>query len=107
DEAFWDPIDRGDTAGLASRLGVPVTTLEPLVPALASWRARGRERSLSAGGRHRATVQPVTALAEAAPRGRWAIVGDEASVRVEASEFAEALTALGADAVVVPLGDRA
>ncbi|WP_443034421.1 hypothetical protein, partial [Streptomyces sp. BE303] len=36
DEAFWDPIDRGDTAGLASRLGVPVTTLEPLVPALAS-----------------------------------------------------------------------
>ncbi|MED7947708.1 hypothetical protein, partial [Streptomyces sp. BE303] len=48
-----------------------------------------------------------TDLAEAAPRGRWAIVGDEASVRVEASEFAEALTALGADAVVVPLGDSA
>ncbi|MED7953093.1 SDR family NAD(P)-dependent oxidoreductase, partial [Streptomyces sp. BE303] len=107
DEAFWDPIDRGDTAGLASRLGVPVTTLEPLVPALASWRARGRERSLIDGWRHRVTWKPVTDLAEAAPRGRWAIVGDEASVRVEASEFAEALTALGADAVVVPLGDRA
>ncbi|MED7949294.1 hypothetical protein, partial [Streptomyces sp. BE303] len=53
DEALWDAIDRGDTAGLASRLGVPVTTLEPLVPALASWRARGRERSLIDGWRHR------------------------------------------------------
>ncbi|MED7950354.1 hypothetical protein, partial [Streptomyces sp. BE303] len=71
------------------------------------WRARGRERSLIDGWRHRVTWKPVTDLAEAAPRGRWAIVGDEASVRVDASEFAEALTALGADAVVVPPGDRA
>ncbi|WP_374227594.1 SDR family NAD(P)-dependent oxidoreductase, partial [Streptomyces sp. AC627_RSS907] len=101
DEAFWDPIDRGDTAGLATRLGVPVDTLEPLVPALASWRARGRERSLIDGWRYRVTWKPVTDLTEEAPRGTWALVGDDTPA------LAEALTSLGAEAVVVPLGDRA
>ena len=74
---FWDPIDRGDTVGLATRLGVPVTTLEPLLPALVSWRARGRERSLVDGWRYRVTWKPVTDLAEAVPRGTWALVGDD------------------------------
>ncbi|MEU8280229.1 SDR family NAD(P)-dependent oxidoreductase, partial [Microbispora bryophytorum] len=101
DADFWDPIDRGDTAGLATRLGLPISTLEPLLPALTSWRARGRERSLIDGWRYRVTWKPVTDLAEAAPRGVWALVGNDEL------GLAEALSGVGAEVVVVPAGDRA
>ncbi|MFE7565174.1 SDR family NAD(P)-dependent oxidoreductase, partial [Kitasatospora sp. NPDC057500] len=100
DESFWDPIDRADTAVLAARLGVPAAVLEPLVPALTSWRARGRQRSKTDGWRHRVTWKPVTEPIGAALRGRWAVVGDDAS------SLAAALTGLGAEAEAVPLGDR-
>ncbi|WP_143653695.1 SDR family NAD(P)-dependent oxidoreductase, partial [Streptosporangium subroseum] len=106
DTDFWDPIDRGDTVGLATRLGVPVTTLEPLLPALVSWRARGRERSLVDGWRYRVTWKPVTDLAEAVPRGTWALVGDDVLGAADALGLVEALTGMGAEAVVVPLGER-
>ena len=72
-----------------------------VLPALVSWRTRGRERSLIDGWRYRVTWKPVTDLAEAVPRGTWALVGDDVL------GLAEALTGMGAEVVVVPLGERA
>ncbi|WP_275937222.1 type I polyketide synthase, partial [Streptosporangium subroseum] len=101
DAGFWAAVDRADLPALAAELGVDTAAVAGVLPALVSWRTRSRERSLIDGWRYRITWKPVTDLAEAVPRGTWALVGDDAL------GLAEALTGMGAEVVVVPVGDRA
>ncbi|WP_172629620.1 SDR family NAD(P)-dependent oxidoreductase, partial [Streptomyces sp. NL15-2K] len=108
DAGFWETVARGDLAGLAAELGVePSSPLESVLPALSSWRARGRERSRLDGWRYHVSWKPVTDLAEQALRGTWALIGDDGSGTSDALGLADALTGIGAEVVAVPLGDRA
>ncbi|WP_433789722.1 SDR family NAD(P)-dependent oxidoreductase [Actinoplanes sp. CA-252034] len=76
DTAFWDTIDRGDLAQLTAELGVdPATSLQEALPALTSWRARGRERSRLDGLRYRITWQPVTDPGPRPLTGTWLLLG--------------------------------
>ncbi|WP_216377778.1 hypothetical protein, partial [Streptomyces sp. NL15-2K] len=85
---------------MADRLGVEATALASLVPALAAWHARGRERSLLDGWRYRVTWKPANA-APARLTGNWVLVGDDNF------GLAEVLAELGADVTAVPAGSRA
>ena len=98
DAGFWATVERGDLPALAEQLGVATTALEGLVPALASWRARGRERSLVDGWRYRVTWEPVTVPVEARLAGVWAVVGEDVY------GLGEVLAGLGAS--VLPVTDR-
>ncbi|MEU9336960.1 type I polyketide synthase [Streptomyces sp. NPDC048290] len=73
DDGFWALVERGDTAPLATALGLTGTgqraALDAVLPALAAWRA-GREASAD-GGRYRVRWQPVTVPAARSARGRW------------------------------------
>ncbi|WP_433789724.1 hypothetical protein [Actinoplanes sp. CA-252034] len=100
DDSFWEPIDRGDLQELAARLGVAALTVEPLLPALTAWRARGRERSLIDGWRHRVIWKPADlpaspGVARPGGSGVWALIGDDDL------GLADALAAAGIEAVPV------
>ncbi|MEE1825227.1 SDR family NAD(P)-dependent oxidoreductase, partial [Streptomyces sp. BE20] len=122
DAGFWAAVDRADLPALAAELGVDTAAVAEVLPALASWRTRSRERSLVDGWRYRVTWQPAaeagtpavgaaatataTAVAVAATEagragltGTWALVGDDAH------GLGALLAALGA--TVVPLTDAA
>ncbi|MFE7560010.1 SDR family NAD(P)-dependent oxidoreductase, partial [Kitasatospora sp. NPDC057500] len=73
---FWATVEQGDLSGLSESLGVPAASLENVLPALASWRARGRERSLVDGWRYRVTWEPAD-LAVGELSGTWAVVGED------------------------------
>ncbi|WP_307848856.1 type I polyketide synthase, partial [Microbispora oryzae] len=77
DAGFWTTVERGDLPALAQQLGVATTALEGVVPALASWRARGRERSLVDGWRYRIDWEPMTVPAQALLSGVWAVAGED------------------------------
>ncbi|WP_344820639.1 SDR family NAD(P)-dependent oxidoreductase, partial [Actinoplanes cyaneus] len=109
DDTFWEPVDRNDPAALATRLGVPLTTLEPLLPALAAWRARGRDRSLIDSWRHRVTWKPAD-LPASTPTGIWALIGDDGTGLADAlagtgittvATTVESLPDIAADGVLV------
>ncbi|WP_433789721.1 SDR family NAD(P)-dependent oxidoreductase [Actinoplanes sp. CA-252034] len=74
--AFWDRIEQGDLPGLAAQLGVAETDLETVLPALAGWRAQGRDRATVDGWRYRVVWEPVTDPAPATLDGAWALIGD-------------------------------
>ncbi|WP_253267528.1 acyltransferase domain-containing protein, partial [Streptomyces sp. NL15-2K] len=100
DAEFWASVEQGDLHGLAAQLGVPTESLENLLPALASWRAGGRERSLIDGWRYRITWKP-TDLPNAELTGRWVLVGDDHF------GLSAVLSGLGASVTQVPAGTRA
>ncbi|MEV4300879.1 SDR family NAD(P)-dependent oxidoreductase, partial [Microbispora rosea] len=98
---FWDAIDRGDLTTLAADLGVdPSAPLDSLLPALTSWRARGRERSRLDGWRYRVSWQPVPEPGPVSPAGTWVLIG------TDPVGFAEALTGHGAHVLAVETGER-
>ncbi|MEV4300867.1 SDR family NAD(P)-dependent oxidoreductase, partial [Microbispora rosea] len=94
---FWSIVERGDLSTLSEQLGVESAAIEGLVPALASWRARGRERSMVDGWRYRVGWEPVTVAAETRLAGVWAVVGEDVH------GVGEVLAGLGAS--VLPVSD--
>jgi NAD(P)-dependent dehydrogenase (short-subunit alcohol dehydrogenase family)/acyl carrier protein len=57
---FWEVVERGDAAALAGVLGVgDRAVVEGVLPGLASWWRRERDRSRVAGWRHRVVWRPV------------------------------------------------
>ncbi|WP_217145647.1 type I polyketide synthase, partial [Streptomyces sp. AC627_RSS907] len=97
---FWDTVEQGDLTSLAAQLGLSESSLENVLPALASWRAQGRERSLIDGWRYRVTWQPAE-LPSAELTGRWVLVGEDVH------GLGAVLTGLGASVIEVPAGSRA
>ncbi|WP_283843916.1 type I polyketide synthase, partial [Kitasatospora humi] len=110
---FWAAVEGGDLARIADTLAIEdQEQLSAVLPALASWRRRERDRSVTDGWRYRVTWTPVTELPSAAPSGSWLVVipAGRADTGL-ARQCAAALTAHGAEAVFVevPAGtvDRA
>ncbi|MEU8280267.1 SDR family NAD(P)-dependent oxidoreductase, partial [Microbispora bryophytorum] len=101
EDGFWAAIEDGDVGALADRLGVEAAALGSLVPALAAWRARGRERSLIDGWRYRVTWKPATVAGHGRLSGTWVLVGEDRF------SLAGVLTELGASVTVLPAGSRA
>ncbi|HEY1971728.1 MAG TPA: beta-ketoacyl synthase N-terminal-like domain-containing protein, partial [Pseudonocardia sp.] len=71
---FWSAVEAGDVDGLSRALSVDGTTLGELVPALASWRQREREESLTADWRYRISWVPVRDPATVTLSGTWLLV---------------------------------
>ncbi|MEV7012934.1 type I polyketide synthase [Streptosporangium sp. NPDC051022] len=93
DSEFWDLVDRGDAAGLASLLGVDV---EDVLPALSDWWHGRQSRRTVDGWRYRVGWKPVTgSTPRARLSGTWIVVtsGQE--------DVAAALRAHGAEVTVV------
>jgi acyl transferase domain-containing protein len=100
---FWAAVDGGDLHGLSQALAVDErASLGDLLPVLASWRRRERDRSATAAWRYRVTWVPVPDQGPAALSGTWLVVvpadGDAAQWCVRA------LTAAGAGAIVATTG---
>ncbi|WP_217146112.1 SDR family NAD(P)-dependent oxidoreductase, partial [Streptomyces sp. AC627_RSS907] len=98
---FWDTIDRGDLSTLASELGVdPSAPLENVLPALTSWRARGRDRSRLDGWRYHVTWQPASEPGPSALTGTWVLIG------TDPVGLAEVLSSHGGRVVTVDMDER-
>ncbi|MFC8718740.1 type I polyketide synthase, partial [Kitasatospora sp. NPDC057198] len=97
---FWAAVESGDLARLAETLAVEDGQLAEVLPALASWRRRERERSATADWRYRVTWAPVTEPGTGALSGSWLVVvpaghGADATARA----CTAALAAAGAEPV--------
>ncbi|MEU6963704.1 type I polyketide synthase, partial [Streptomyces chrestomyceticus] len=111
--AFWAAVEGGDLSGLGDGLALEGgRPFNEVLPALASWRRRERDRSTTAGWRYRTGW---SAIAEPDARllsGTWLVAVPAGPVATElAQSCVGALSARGAEAVVVevPAGtvDRA
>ncbi|WP_374704619.1 SDR family NAD(P)-dependent oxidoreductase, partial [Streptomyces sp. NL15-2K] len=101
DAGFWSAVDRADLPALAAELGVETDAVAGVLPALASWRARGRERAQTNGWRYRVTWKPVTDPGPAPLDGTWLLLGEDTAT------LAEALTSHGATMLRLENGERA
>ncbi|WP_051341809.1 type I polyketide synthase [Pseudonocardia spinosispora] len=104
---FWTAVEAGDLDGLSRTLSVDGPTLGQLMPALASWRQRERDESLTADWRYRVSWVPVGDSASATLSGTWLVVVPAALSGGElVSACAQALRARGARVVLaeVPVG---
>ncbi|MFT7834576.1 type I polyketide synthase [Saccharothrix sp. BKS2] len=95
DAEFWRAVENAELADL---LGVEPGALDRVLPALASWRTRSRERSEIDSWRYRVVWRPTGRPTGAPLTGRWLLVADADE---RAAAVAERLTARGA--VVVPV----
>ena len=109
---FWAAVEGGDLQALSQTLAVQdQQRLEQVLPALAAWRRRERNESVTAGWRYRVSWAPVTGLGPAVLSGTWLVVvpagltdGDLARACVQA------MATRGAQVVVAEAGaeqDRA
>ncbi|WP_042397188.1 type I polyketide synthase [Streptacidiphilus carbonis] len=96
---FWAAVESGDRSALSDTLAVDGRQLDGLLPALASWRRRERDRSATDGWRYRVSWAPVPDPEPVALSGTWLVVtgpdGGESAERC-----VQALTGHGAEAVV-------
>nr|WP_236655573.1 type I polyketide synthase [Streptacidiphilus carbonis] len=100
---FWAAVEHGDLAALAGALDVDAQRpFSEVLPVLASWRQRDREESAVADWRYRIAWTPVPDPESAAPTGTWLVVTGPAGLGV-AEECVRALTAAGAETVLVPV----
>ena len=74
---FWNAVEQGDLPALAAELGVDAEAVATMLPALSTWRARGRERSQIDGWRYRVTWKPVADPGPAPIEGTWLLLGED------------------------------
>nr|AXL05851.1 AMP-dependent synthetase [uncultured bacterium] len=106
DADFWAAVEQADTDSLAALLELASTegrdALRTVVPVLADWREKRRERSTAEKLRYQVTWQPLERDATGVPGGRWLVV-------VPAAEQDDALlaelTAQGLGIVLLEVGD--
>jgi acyl transferase domain-containing protein/acyl carrier protein len=103
---FWAAVEGGDVAGLADVL--PVDGLfTDVLPALASWRRRERDRSVTEGWRYRVRWVPVAEPDVTALPGTWLVVTPVTPAGAPgalARGCVRALAARGAQVTVVEVG---
>ncbi|MFI6093858.1 type I polyketide synthase, partial [Streptomyces sp. NPDC051218] len=110
---FWAAVEGGDLAQLADTLSVDGgRPFNELLPALASWRRREQDRSMTANWRYRAAWAPVSEPDSRVLSGTWLVVAPAGLAEDSLTRgCVEALAARGAEVVVaeVPGGlvDRA
>ncbi|GAA2477719.1 type I polyketide synthase [Streptomyces longisporus] len=99
---FWAAVEDGDLSQLAESLNVGGDRpFDEVLPALASWRRRELDRSVTAGWRYRAVWAPVVEPDARVLRGTWLVVVPVGSVGVMQSSVVQALVARGAQTLVV------
>ncbi|WP_307630049.1 type I polyketide synthase [Streptomyces turgidiscabies] len=106
DARFWAAVEGGDLGRLAETLAVDGgLPFREVLPALASWRRREADRSVTAGWRYRAVWAPVAEPDARVLSGTWLVVvpAEPAAVGLRRSCVA-ALEARGAETVVVEVG---
>jgi acyl transferase domain-containing protein/short-subunit dehydrogenase/acyl carrier protein len=110
DARFWELVDRGDLDGLTTALAISDdagrSSLDAVLPALSSWRERGRERATLASWQYRVTWRPVE-RPDRTFAGRWLLVTAADIAEPEwLDQAVAALAARGAkvDLVAVPRG---
>ncbi|MEU5540424.1 beta-ketoacyl synthase N-terminal-like domain-containing protein, partial [Streptomyces sp. NPDC020362] len=99
---LWAAIENGDLAQIADTLAVDSTRpFSEILPALASWRRRERDRSVTANWRYRVTWAPVPETDPRALTGAWLVVALAGSAGDETVQgCVAALRARGAEIVV-------
>ncbi|GAB1639954.1 type I polyketide synthase [Krasilnikovia sp. MM14-A1259] len=98
DTEFWAAIENADLSRLGDTLAIDTARpIADLLPALASWRRREQDRSLTAGWRYRATWTPVPDTGAGALTGAWLVLRPEGT----RTDVADALAARGAEVTVV------
>ncbi|MBI0300285.1 SDR family NAD(P)-dependent oxidoreductase, partial [Streptomyces sp. PRKS01-29] len=105
DSSLWAAIEDGDARSLARELEVDAAALGTVLPALASWRRRSQEDTLTDTWRYRVGWTPVAATA---PRlsGRWLVLVPAVragSARVRA--VLDGLAARGAEVVAAEVAE--
>ncbi|HWN32711.1 MAG TPA: SDR family NAD(P)-dependent oxidoreductase, partial [Pseudonocardia sp.] len=96
---FWAAIESGDQLALSETLATDDPRLGDLVPVLASWRRRERDRSATDSWRYRVTWAPVAERDPVALTGTWLVVTGPAGGEL-AERCVRALTEHGAEVVV-------
>ncbi|WP_173092982.1 type I polyketide synthase [Actinomadura verrucosospora] len=102
---FWEAVEEGDVERLAETLAVEHHPhLDEVVPILASWRQRERDRSATSRWWYRVTWSPVPDPAQATLSGTWLIAAPaDATTHDLTEQCAQALRTRGANVVVVPV----
>ncbi|HEX6354479.1 MAG TPA: SDR family NAD(P)-dependent oxidoreductase [Actinophytocola sp.] len=107
DADFWTAIERSDVDSLAELLDMASadqrTALDAVVPVLADWREKRRERSTAEKLRYHVTWQPLEHEAAGVPGGRWLVVAP--SGHQDAALLTE-LAGQGLDMVLLEVGER-
>ncbi|HEV3293918.1 MAG TPA: beta-ketoacyl synthase N-terminal-like domain-containing protein, partial [Streptosporangiaceae bacterium] len=103
---FWAAVEGGDVAGLAGALAVDgQQPFGQVVPALAAWRRREQDRSVTGGWRYRVAWMPVPDPDPAMLSGTWLVVAPAGTADgTLAQGCARALTTAGARVVVTEAG---
>ena len=103
---FWAAVEGGDLQALSQTLAVDGRQpLGEVLPALASWRRRERDRSVTAAWRYRMSWVPVTGLGPATLSGTWLVVAPAGLAGGDlAAGCVRALAAHGARVVTVEAG---
>ncbi|MEU9993685.1 type I polyketide synthase, partial [Streptomyces sp. NPDC048045] len=99
---FWGAVEAGDLARIADTLAIEDQRhLAEVLPALASWRRRERDRSATEGWRYRVTWAPVTVQGSGPLSGKWLLVAPSGAAGDDlVRQCGAALTARGAEVVV-------
>ncbi|MDT0543549.1 type I polyketide synthase [Streptomyces lonegramiae] len=103
DAEFWAAVEREDLGSLASSLDIEGAVLEPVVPALSSWRRQRRERTAVDGLRHRVTWKPLTGTDHGPLLGSWLVVVPRS--RAADPWVSSVVAALGVTTVPLEVGD--
>ena len=95
---FWAAVEGGDLQALSEALAIPDRQqLGELLPSLAAWRRRERDRSATEAWRYRISWTPVAEPDRVTLTGTWLVVAPDEQGR----ECVSALESYGARAVVV------
>ncbi|MFJ1540959.1 type I polyketide synthase [Micromonospora chalcea] len=77
DRHFWEAVERADASALAAAMRIDeatVSSLDPALPLLSSWRRRRRDKSTVDSWRYRVTWKPLVVAPEATLAGTWLLV---------------------------------
>ena len=96
---FWAAVESGDQLAVSETLATDDSGLAGLVPVLASWRRRERDRSATDTWRYQVTWAPVADPEPVALSGTWLVVAGPAGGEL-ADRCVRGLTEHGAEVVV-------
>ncbi|MCX4852245.1 type I polyketide synthase [Streptomyces canus] len=107
DARFWEEVERGDVDALAATLGVEGearSSLDTVLPVLATWWRERRDRAVVDSWRYRITWKAAEEPAPGVLNGRWLVVSDGSGPADMAAWCQEVLEDGGASVVSLTLG---
>ncbi|MGR4884661.1 type I polyketide synthase [Streptomyces sp. LARHCF249] len=110
DSDFWAAVEQADLDSLGALLETASaderSALGTVVPVLAQWRGKRRERSTAEKLRYHVTWQPLEREAAGVPGGRWLVVVPSGRPDGSATDaLLEELTGLGLGTVLMEVGE--